>query len=185
MVLPIQHLVVTFFSLSLNHLHIAETMRRPTHRSPSAQPVLTPLEAVRKEIMQHAQAMKDRAKGGDVFTEDELDGIKCSLLNVCPQNEEIDDEALLALLRECAHLSHKDWEVTGKNSEKLSTLLFPNGLNEGRKQIVERILNEGNWEGALAHTKSREKSQKPWAVLVTVSFGFLVSEAIVCILSQY
>jgi hypothetical protein len=159
-------LYLSLSSLDQSHPH---TIRHPTHRSPAA--ILTAMDvaAVRDEIVERANAMNDRARTGATFTVQELDGIKCSLLNVCPQQEALDCEALTELLQEVAHLSHKDWAVTGANSQRLGSILLPAGLTEGRKQMMERILNEGNWDGAFSHASTRDPSvlQKPWIVLVT------------------
>jgi hypothetical protein len=161
------------FCLSLSSsLHSPH--RQATHRSPSmpSPPVavaggVTIVEAVRDEIVQRTSGLNQRATGGVTLTEEELDGIHCSLLNVCPKQEALDGEALTELLQDVAHLSHKDWAVTGANSQKLATILMPDGLTEGRKQMFERILKEGNWHGAFSHADTRDPAQKPWIVLVT------------------
>ena len=104
-----------------------------------------------------------------------------SLHNITPKDANIDWDALKALLSDIAHLSHKDWHVTGSNSNKMAEILMPagQGLNtidnnasqSSSHQMFERILHEGNWDGALEHAQSTSSISnndiKPWAVLVT------------------
>jgi len=115
--------------------------------------------------------MGSRAKEQAPFTDEELQDVINSLHNITPKNANIDWSALEKLLSEIAHLSHKDWQVTGSNSEKMSDILLPDGcgLTPQSHQMFERILHEGNWDGALAHANSINKcgENKPWAVLVT------------------
>jgi len=126
----------------------------------------------------------------------------------------IDFDGLKTLLGEVAHLSHKDWAVTSGNSDKLCDALsvesesksetksqsqsetsadFP--LSSSARQLLERVVNEGNWDGAVDNASRTDRSpeQKSWAVLVTGVngirkttsmyqpwFGELLSEALVC-----
>jgi hypothetical protein len=126
-----------------------------------------------KVMVQRTVSMGSRAKAGEPFTEEELCDVINSLHNITPHDSNIDWEALRRLLADIAHLSHKEWEVTGANSDKMAKILTPDGLTSEASQIFERILHEGNWDGALAHANSnkhdetkRERST-PWAVLVT------------------
>jgi hypothetical protein len=124
-------------------------------------------------MIARTDSMASRAKAGESFTNEELDDVINSLHNITPRDSSIDWEALRRLLREVAHLSHKQWEVTGANSDKMAKILTPDGLNSEASQIFERILHEGNWDGALAYAKKKvdndPKRQKKsaWAVLVT------------------
>lgn len=117
--------------------------------------------------------MASRAKAGDPFTDEELDDVINSLHNISPRDSNIDWDALRQLLGDVAHLSHKQWEVTGANSDKMAKILTPGGLNTEASQIFERILHEGNWDGALAHAKKvgdndpKRQKRSAWAVLVT------------------
>lgn len=117
--------------------------------------------------------MASRAKAGDPFTDEELDDVINSLHNISPRDSNIDWDALRQLLGDVAHLSHKQWEVTGANSDKMAKILTPDGLNTEASQIFERILHEGNWDGALAHAKKfgdndpKRQKRSAWAVLVT------------------
>lgn len=118
------------------------------------------------------ESMGSRAKAGEPFTEEELDDIINSLHNITPNSSSVDWEALRRLLGEVAHLSHKQWAVTGSNSDKMAKILTPEGLNSEASQMFERILHEGNWDGALEYAKahdhdSKRQKRSAWAVLVT------------------
>jgi len=133
--------------------------------------------------------MVERAKKGTPLTEEEIKGIEKGLRNLSPivdtngvgSDESIDYAGLRNLLIQVAHLSHKDWDVTSKNSDLLGETLsigtshssnddgtYP--LGKSAQQLLERILTDGNWDGAIAN--ARDRSQRPsndksWAVLVT------------------
>lgn len=111
-------------------------------------------------------------------------------------------------LREVAHLSHKDWALTSKNSDKLCTILRiessellrdDSGENDvlppNARQFLERILMEGNWDVAVENAARLDipANGSSWAVLVTGVNGIrktttmfqpwfreLLSEALVC-----
>lgn len=118
-----------------------------------------------QDIVKHAEDINDRVKNGTVFTESEIEGIVHSLEHLSPPDywTHQDIEKLRELLKEVAHLSHKDWKVTGKNAGRLGEILLKDGLPE---QFLDRILKEGNWYGATEHS-TKHKDEKPWAVLVT------------------
>lgn len=124
-------------------------------------------------MLARTNSMSSRAKAGEPFTDEELDDVINSLQNITPCDYNVDWDALRRLLADVAHLSHKKWEVTGSNSDKMAEILTPSGLSPEASQMFERILHEGNWDGALEHAKNRRdddsKRQKrsPWAVLVT------------------
>jgi len=125
-----------------------------------------------KVMTARTESMGSRAKAGEPFTEEELDDVISSLQNITPDSSNVDWEALRRLLGEVAHLSHKQWAVTGANSDKMAKILTPGGMNSEASQIFERILHEGNWDGALEYAKAHDhdaKRQKrsAWAVLVT------------------
>jgi hypothetical protein len=165
-----------------------------TQRSISVPESLSSGDAVVR-IKEYTQAMNQRAKDMLPFSDDEVLGIVHSLQNVLPPPEPksaasvpslsestIQWDALRELLSNVAHLSHKDWTITGQNSQPLSTILQLSASNmlsddAPTRQMLQRILQEGNWDGAAAasaaaaavdvvHAKS--KSAKPWVVLVTV-----------------
>jgi hypothetical protein len=124
-------------------------------------------------MVQRADSMSSRANAGQPFTDDELDDVMNSLHNITPHDASIDWEALRRLLGDIAHLSHKEWHVTDANSDKMAKILSPDGLTPEASQMFERILHEGNWDGALAFANMRNDDQSkrfektPWAVLVT------------------
>jgi hypothetical protein len=118
-----------------------------------------------------------------------------SLQNITPKESCTDFDQLKSILTSVAHLSHKDWAVTGENSELLhQVLLQEKGMTDQARQVLERILKEGNWDGAAAHVCERKEKQcNPWAVLVTGVNGIrrttsmyqpwfpkLLKEALVC-----
>jgi len=119
------------------------------------------------------QLTKDmNARAGQPFTDAELDGVVHSLQNVLPANDDDDSDHcsiqwddLRTLLRAAAHLSHKDWSVTQANAAKLAAILLPS--MDRARPMLERILREGNWDGAAAHAAADKRQHEPWAVLVT------------------
>jgi hypothetical protein len=162
-----------------------DAQARPTAlRSISVPESLSSGDAVVR-IKEYTQAMNQRAKDIAPFSDDEVMGIVHSLQNVLPQRElqssasvplletTIQWDTLRELLSNVAHLSHKDWTNTGQNSQPLSTVLqlsAPNLLSDApTRQMLQRILQEGNWDGAAANAvRAKAKSAKPWVVLVTV-----------------
>ena len=126
--------------------------------------------------MRHrTESMASRARNVTPLTDEELDDVINSLQNITPHDSKIDWDQLRRLLGDIAHLSHKQWDVTGSNSDKLAKILTPNGITAESSQMFERILHEGNWDGALEHAKSGLKS---WAVLVTGVNGIRKTTAI-------
>mmetsp|Transcript_12589 Transcript_12589/g.20281 ORF Transcript_12589/g.20281 Transcript_12589/m.20281 type:complete len:403 (-) Transcript_12589:17-1225(-) len=156
--------------------------------------------------------MVERAQRGIPLTDDETQDIINGIQNLLPIDAPVDFQSsssseLATLLQDVAHLSHKQWEITSANSDKLlETLSIASSKNDDEeassasyplaphaRQWLERILKDGNWDGAVDYAnKSRPKGQKPWAVLVTGVngirkttsmyqpwFGQLLSEAIV------
>lgn len=132
----------------------------PFHRRSTSQHAIMSNDA--DDIVGRAQAMDRRASDGTVFTEEELDGIVTSIKSI----GNVDDAALRKLLSEVAHLSHKDWDRTGTNADALAKILLPNGMNDSAKNLLDRIVQEGNWNGALKHSSATADSPS-WAVLVT------------------
>jgi hypothetical protein len=162
----------------------------------------------RSQVEEHVKAMVDRANEGIPLTETEIQDIVNGVHNLVPKDSPIDFAGLQELLKEVAHLSHKNWGVTSSNSDKLletlsiastvdgentstsSSSTYP--LSPHARQFLERILKDGNWDGAVEVAKSRPIDQLPWAVLVTGVngirkttsmyqpwFGKILSEAIV------
>ena len=139
---------------------------RPTVRCLDDWPTpLKPQEAA-QQLQQLTNDMNERA--GKPFTEDEQLLVSHSLQNVCAPPLPWDEANLRQWLTNAAHLSHKDWSRTETNAAQLDRLLLPNGMDGNAQQMFERILAEGNWEGAAAHAaQSDDGDDKPWAVLVT------------------
>lgn len=115
--------------------------------------------------------MVERAKAKEPLTEEELDDVVESLMHLTPIDTSAQTEwkSLREVLKEIAHISHKDWKVTTANAQRLLPFLipddeegFPGSLSQGRFQ---RILTEGNWGGAVKNVSSPKAA--PWAVLVT------------------
>jgi hypothetical protein len=188
---PDESLALSFQVMSLD----APTSRRlPTLRSigstissisDGAEELLQqedPVVFSRSQVKEHVKAMVDRAKEGIPLTENEIKDIVNGVQNLVPKNSPIDFAGLRGLLKEVAHLSHKNWGVTSSNSDKLlETLSIASTGSDGNsstsspsyplsphaRQFLERILKDGNWDGAVDAAKSRPFDQKPWAVLVT------------------
>ncbi len=123
-------------------------------------------------MVQRTKGMSSRANDRSPLTREELNDVINSLRNITPRDANIDWVALKRLLSEIAHISHKDWHITGTNSDRLAGVLLPDGdgLTSQAHQMFERILHEGNWDGAVSHANAMDNvgtEHKPWAVLVT------------------
>ena len=195
--------------------------RRPTMRnidatlSVLAEESSTALSS--ETIDDRIKQMAEHAKNGTPMTQEEVTDICNGLKNLAPivddkdAEKEIDFVQLRLLLQKVAHLSHKDWAVTSGNSDALCSVLgveakapsagskrerddtypiAPNG-----RQLLERVIKEGNWDGAVenASRDDRPTDEKSWAVLVTGVNGIrkttsmyqpwfsdLLTEALVC-----
>jgi len=156
------------------------TMREGSMSSSISAATGSPIE-VDKATKERVQQMLDRTNKGTPLTDDEVLHICNSIRNLAPQRAPIDFEGLQQLLKSAAHLSHKNWGVTSDNADKLSTLLSVSRMAKSdageenslslpphATQLLERILKEGNWKGALKEAPAVESStERPWAVLVT------------------
>mmetsp|Transcript_2643 Transcript_2643/g.5722 ORF Transcript_2643/g.5722 Transcript_2643/m.5722 type:complete len:475 (-) Transcript_2643:1231-2655(-) len=190
--------------------------RRPTMRSiASTLSDLSPSSSTdlsSASIDQRIKLMAERAKNGTPFTDEEIRDITNGLQNLAPvvnnkdasTGKEIDFTGLQNLIGEAAHLSHKKWSMTSENSDKMCKYLavdssdtasadFP--LSASARQLLERVVKEGNWDGAVesVNRSDRPTDEKSWAVLVTGVngirkttsmyqpwFGDLLSEALTC-----
>ena len=127
-----------------------------------------------------AKEMDDRASSNAPFTEIELQELQTSFLKIISDETDADGKwkKLEDLFSKFGHLSHKDWQQTGDSAAILSEILLGSQNDDGDegaevltdefKHMFHRVLNEGNWEQALSHSKSNtDKDNKPWAVLVT------------------
>lgn len=100
------------------------------------------------------------------FTTKELDSAIRSLQNVAIANAPTEWSAIRELFEESAHLAHKDWPRTEKAAKRLANLISdPDDKNF--QSIFERVLKDGNWDGAIAATTKSSSTTKPWVVLVT------------------
>ena len=116
-----------------------------------------------------ADEMNSNAKATNPFTNTELDLIMKSLHEILPtensNNKPLYMAAIRSLLLEVGHLSHSNWEKTTDSAARLGSLLLPEGtgLSSSFRFMFDRILTEGNWDGAVANNTD----EKPWVVLVT------------------
>mmetsp|Transcript_2721 Transcript_2721/g.4658 ORF Transcript_2721/g.4658 Transcript_2721/m.4658 type:complete len:419 (-) Transcript_2721:26-1282(-) len=117
------------------------------------------------DIVARANAMAARADNKAPLVDEEIERIIHSLEKVQPNSNGFNKDDLKMLLADVGHLSHKDWDVTKQSSEKLRATILPEGLTPTSRLMFRRVLNDGNWDGAVAH--GRESREKPWAVLVT------------------
>lgn len=154
--------------------------RLPTLRKPSISvPRIVAASAEDTDALtkRRVQQMLQRAEDGSPFTDDEVRDICHSIQNLVPEDAPIDFEGLKHLLKAAAHLSHKNWGVTSDNSEKLRDILAVSAaeyqsdgesLATHSKQLLERILKEGNWRAARNEAPvMHSNTERPWAVLVT------------------
>ena len=163
--------------------HRAANRRPPLRKMASSSLTEDDITNASKVMVERTDSMGSRATDRVPFTRDELRDVINSLHNITPHDaNNIDWKALEQLLSDVAHLSHKDWHITGSNSDKMAEILLPGGglsTSQTSHQMFERILHEGNWDGAMAHaqyvTGEKKKSEQsnncintnPWAVLVT------------------
>ena len=134
--------------------------RQPASRSITSSPDTS-------GIAERTKNMAARAAAGDPLTDSELDDVVNSIKNIAPKETSINYDALRSLLSEIAHISHKDWTRTGNNSECFGRVLLPEGLSSNAIQMLDRILEEGNWNGAETYAVQKRTDHTPWAVLVT------------------
>jgi hypothetical protein len=163
---------VTFCCMALNSATTSKLTMSSSSTSPQRVSTLRSISSTLSEkssgsISERTTGMVERAQKGSPLTEDELTDVVNSIQNISPQENDISLEELKKLLQDVAHLSHKDWAVTGDNSKKLGAILMKDGVSPYARQMLERILQEGNWDGAAKHAIERPASEQPWAVLVT------------------
>jgi len=78
----------------------------------------------------------------------------------------VDWAALRAHYAGTAHRSHKDWPTTEQAAATLAEIL--GGPDDAAfRRIFERVLGDGNFDGAASAAAARPASWKPWIVLVT------------------
>jgi len=102
------------------------------------------------------------------FTETEINSAIESLIALEPTFSE-NAEQYTALLKQYAHLSHKQWNVTENCSNELAKLIGDVDATLFQT-LFKRVLSGGNWAGAMEAKINRnknDKNKKPWVVLVT------------------
>lgn len=132
------------------------------------------------DIEKLAEEMTLRAKESKPFSDEEMDEIMVSFLNVLVQDDDNQDseedassvtsfdlDQLRKLIQTVGHLPHKEWDQTGESARKLREILLQDSqtLTEEFKRMFQRVITEGNWNAAAEHAKFIKG--KPWAVLVT------------------
>ncbi len=122
------------------------------------------------DISQLSKDMSSRAKETSPFSDAEMEEIMSSVKNVLPKDSSVDLEALKTLIQTVGHLSHKEWDRTGKSAAQLNDILLDGKVGEGLsgefKHMFKRVVHEGNWDAAVEHS-TIEGNGKPWAILVT------------------
>lgn len=127
------------------------------------------------KMVKRTEMMNERAKGLHPLTDDELADIIKSVANIRPKEDDGSSndyfDELSDFLREVSHLSHKDWKRTMDNGMIFGGKLKLNDIstNTDSRYMLQRILTDGNWDGALHHATilRADTNHKPWAVLVT------------------
>eukprot|EP00808_Paulinella_micropora_P002186 g63785.t1 len=132
------------------------------------------------EALAEAKTAKDAMSVAGAFSHAELSRAVRSLVALASVDQAPDEAQeghwryYYDLLKESAHLSHKDWKQTQANALQLQAQVFPDHpdliQDTHFRQIFRRALEGGAWETALASThKSIQKfgaSYRPWVVLV-------------------
>lgn len=119
------------------------------------------------DILERTATMDARSTAFSPLTDLELNDIIVSIQNIIPTTANINYDELRTLLSKIGHLSHKDWARTGESSERIGRVLFPEGMCFNTRQMLRRILDEGNWNAAEKHATEQLTIDMPWAVLVT------------------
>jgi hypothetical protein len=171
----------TLFCRGMSTPEVVRQQRLPTLRkASSAGSAISAASAEDADAAtkQRVRQMLQRTEEGSPFVDEEVQDICHSIQNLVPEEAPIDFVGLKQLLKSAAHLSHKNWAVTSENSDKLSAVLSVSSegsddddnlsLTTHSKQLLERILNEGNWIAALKEAPAMgSTTERPWAVLVT------------------
>lgn len=111
------------------------------------------------------EEMKAASSAQTPFTDAELDTAIASL-QMLGEESDFDWAALRQLMREVAHVSHKEWPKTEAAAAELRKII--GGPDDAHFQrIMQRVLVDGNWPAAQAAAEKRTDSVLPWVVLVT------------------
>lgn len=158
------------YYMAMSNPQSSTTTSASSDRLPTLRPFTLPKEDTprNKNLSARTEDMNSRFKEGSPLSTEELDDIIHSVQNVCPSDANMDMDKLRSTLKDVAHISHKDWSVTEANSVSLGDILLKDGMTDpSARQLLERIIKEGNWDGAAKHAKNGGEGGLPWAVLVT------------------
>ena len=136
----------------------------------------TALMAVNELADQKKKAISESA----VFSEEELSCVVKAMRNILGESAGLDEEGSRRVSQQFAHTSHKIWERTEEESIELEKVLPAADSNEF-KRLLFRVLEGGNWDGAMDHALSNSKSSEPqpkWAVLITGLNGIRKSTSV-------
>ena len=120
------------------------------------------------ESVKTLEGMKERASALTPFTDLELKSMVTSYANLMPATgwEDLSPslDALSALMKREAHVSHKEWARTLIASESLANVVGEPD-DPAFREAFHRVLLGGGWDRAVEAVGMRQG--KPWAVLVT------------------
>ena len=107
--------------------------------------------------------------GGLPFTEIEINSAVESLVALEPEfSQRIDDYT--NLLKECAHLSHKNWKLTECFSDKLSEIIGRNVDSKMFQTLFKRVLDGGNWNSAMNH-RPKQNNKRECVIFYTKRYS--------------
>uniref|UniRef100_A0A7S2UUP8 Uncharacterized protein n=1 Tax=Fibrocapsa japonica TaxID=94617 RepID=A0A7S2UUP8_9STRA len=141
-----------------------------TYKRGSASNIL-PLKSSALEAAEAASKMAEKLKTSSTdnvtFDNEELQRAIQSLQNCAGSlGDCVDWEALHQLYTASAHLSHKDWGRTERAAEQLANILG-NPDEAVFRKTFQRVLEDGNYQGAVDAADKRSLVSKPWVVLVS------------------
>lgn len=115
---------------------------------------------------------KAAAAANAVFSESELKRALDSISSLGGHG--IDQLQLCKLLESAAHRPHKDWLLTEAAAKEMQNIFVGPSSQEFRR-IFLRVLNDGNWDGAVAAAAARPTECKPWGKLTSLNTLSVVS----------
>lgn len=128
-------------------------------------PVL--MTATHQELAGLAADTKKATTDCKEFSKDELGRAVASLVAASGSDDAADWSGRLTnLLASSAHRPHKQWETTEAAAVELQAVLS-DPSSESFRQMFQRVLEDGNWDAAVAAAECRPAESKPWVVLVT------------------
>ena len=91
-----------------------------------------------------------------------------SLRNVSSSDSSVDWAALRSLMSDKLALPYKNWTETSQWADELERIIGNPFSSTEFCEMFERVLRDGNWQGAAEHARSRSaQAGPPWVVLVT------------------